>query len=212
MKGLAVTLISIAALAGALFAFQKNERIGEAGQFDSYMLSMSWSPAYCADRRTADPQCEPGRAFAFVLHGLWPQYENGRWPQFCSDEPGLPNPDSMLDIMPSPRLVSHEWAKHGTCSGLGAAGYFKLARRAFESVKVPRRFQAPKEYVTIAPAELKREFLEVNPAIKPEGIGVYCSSGYLSEVRVCLDKSLKPVSCSSQRECRASEVRMPPIR
>src|SRR5262245_6737859 len=57
----------------------------EAGVFDYYLLALSWSPTFCADvgDRRRDPQCSPrGRPFAFVLHGLWPQYERG-WPQDC---------------------------------------------------------------------------------------------------------------------------------
>ena len=48
----------------------------------------------------------------------------------------------MLDIMPSKRLIFHEYRKHGTCSGLGVDGYFDLARRLFESVKIPSAMSA----------------------------------------------------------------------
>src|SRR5262245_819748 len=57
---------------------------GQAGVFDYYLLALSWSPTYCAERRgTAyDQQCDvrQGRPYAFVLHGLWPQNERG-WPE-----------------------------------------------------------------------------------------------------------------------------------
>ena len=78
-----------------------------------------------------------------MLHGLWPQYERG-WPQDCrsSDRGYVPGPvaNRMLDIMPSKRLVFHEYRKHGTCSGLGVDGYFDLARRLHDKVKIPARF------------------------------------------------------------------------
>ena len=51
-----------------------------------------------------------------------------------------PVADRMLDIMPSKRLVFHEYRKHGTCSGLGVDGYFDLARQLYEKVKIPPRF------------------------------------------------------------------------
>src|SRR5262245_40576168 len=62
------------------------ERQGyQAGVFDYYLLALSWSPTYCAglDDGRYDPQCHgrERRPYAFVLHGLWPQFEN-RWPEF----------------------------------------------------------------------------------------------------------------------------------
>jgi ribonuclease T2 len=193
---------------------QGREKVGEAGQFDSYLLALSWSPAYCAERGGAgnDAQCGEGRRFAFVLHGLWPQYDNGRWPQFCSTEAGLRDPKVMLDIMPAMGLIRNEWQKHGTCSGLGAEGYFAAARKAFGSVRIPARFQGPKEYQVIAPGEVKKEFLTANPGMPAEAVVVQCRSNTLSEVRVCLDKNLRPIPCKGQRGCRAESVRVAAVR
>ncbi len=196
----------------------RNGKIGEPGKFDYYLMALSWSPAYCASTGDGrgDPQCAPERNFSFVLHGLWPQYTrstNGSmWPQFCSGEAGLRDPNTMLDIMPSPNLIRHEWERHGTCSGLGAEGYFSTARKAMQSVKIPVRFVAPKEYMNLSPAQVKKEFLAANPGLPADGISIACSSNFLSEVRVCLDRDLKPIPCSGQRECKAPSVRIPPVR
>lgn len=196
----------------------RRNKVGEPGKFDYYMLTLSWSPAYCAatgDVRN-DPQCAPGRKFSFVLHGLWPQYAratNGAmWPQYCSGERGLRDPKAMLDIMPSLDLIRHEWTKHGTCTSLGAEGYFATARRAMESVKIPPRFVAPEQYLNPSPAAVKSEFVKANRGLSPASIAISCSSNYLSEVRICMDRELKPIPCSGQRECRAQSVRMPPVR
>jgi ribonuclease T2 len=205
-------------LALSLPAAERNAKIGEAGKFDYYLLTLSWSPAYCAttgDGRN-DPQCAPERKFAFVLHGLWPQYArstNGSmWPQYCSSEPGLRDPKTILDIMPSPNLIRHEWTRHGTCSGLDAEGYFSTARKAMQSIRIPPRFAAPKEYMNPSPGEVTQEFLKANPGLTEDGISIGCSSNYLSEVRICLDRNLKPIRCASKRDCRATNVRMPPVR
>lgn len=195
-------------------AAQNRDSRGEPGRFDSYLLSLSWSPAYCAAAggERNDPQCMPGRRFSFVLHGLWPQYDNGRWPQFCSEAPGLADPKAMLDIMPSTSLIRHEWQKHGTCTGLTADGYFALARKAFESIRIPQKFRAPKDHLLLSPAEVAKEIVKANPGLPEAALSVQCSSNYLSEVRVCMDKDLKPVPCQGQRSCKATEVRMPPVR
>lgn len=193
---------------------QNRDRRGEPGRFDSYLLALSWSPAYCAGQggERNDPQCAEGRRFAFVLHGLWPQYDNGRWPEFCSEGPGLRDAREMLDIMPSTSLIRHEWQKHGTCTGLTAEGYFALARKAYQSILIPVRFRAPKKALLLSPEEVARELLKANPGLPEAALSVQCSSNYLSEVRVCLDKELRPVPCKGQRSCKATEVRMPPVR
>ncbi|QOY88303.1 ribonuclease T2 family protein [Paludibaculum fermentans] len=211
---LCLGLLAVSVLSGA----ERDKKIGEPGQFDYYLMTMSWSPAYCAGKTTRpnDPQCGTGRSFSFVLHGLWPQYtqpKNGSgWPQFCTTDKGLSDPKTMLDIMPSLSLINHEWTRHGTCSGMNADNYFKTARKALQSIKVPARFQAPKEYFTISPVEVKKEFLQANPGLTAGMIAISCSANFLSEVRVCLDKNLKPIPCTGQRECKASSVRVPPVR
>src|SRR5579863_684222 len=55
----------------------QDQRQNTPGQFDFYVLALSWSPSYCeaaherAPDRTPDQQCS-GRPFSFVVHGLWP--------------------------------------------------------------------------------------------------------------------------------------------
>ena len=204
----------------------RSGREHQAGTFDYYLLSLSWSPTYCADtgEQRRDPQCSPrsGRPFAFVLHGLWPQYERG-WPSNCSspDRGYVPGPvaDRMLDIMPSKRLVFHEYRTHGTCSGLGVDGYFDLARRLYDKVKIPRRFHGTvDERMTIAPGELVTEFLAANPHLKPDMIAVSCGGpgNRLREVRICFDKEGGFRACGRNEDqtklCAADRMYVPPVR
>src|SRR5947207_11483699 len=114
---------------------------------------------------------------------MWPQFNTGRWPEECSSEPGLRNPDSILDVMPSRNLIRHEWEKHGTCSGLDAQAYFALTRQAYEKIKIPDRFKNPRDYVTVSVAELKQAFRDANPGLAEDGFSVSCSGRRLSEVR-----------------------------
>ena len=68
-------------------AHAQDRRQNEPGKFDCYVLSLSWTPSFCdaAFERAPDqappPECGP-RAVAFVVYGLWPQYEKG-FPEFC---------------------------------------------------------------------------------------------------------------------------------
>jgi ribonuclease T2 len=208
--------------------FDSRDRSGrehQPGVFDYYLLSLSWSPTYCAGLREgrSDPQCEPrGRPYAFVLHGLWPQFERG-WPQDCrsADRGYVPRPvaERMLDIMPSDKLVFHEYRKHGTCSGLDVDGYFELARRLYEKVKIPRRFVGlTDDRFTIAPGELMREFLAANPQLKPDMIAVSCGGpgNRLREVRICFDKGGSFRACGPNENqtklCSADRMYVPPVR
>jgi len=191
---------------------------GTPGQFDFYVLSLSWSPSFCetGGRRGNNEQCERGRPYAFVVHGLWPQYERG-FPENCTEPaPWIDNAliRSMLDLMPARKLVVHEWQAHGTCSGLEAERYFTTVREARAKVNIPARFVRLNDYTMVAPDEVEDAFIAVNPGLAHDMIAVTCSRRYLSEVRICLGKDLAFRACPEidRRACRNPRVVMPPVR
>jgi ribonuclease T2 len=191
------------------------------GQFDFYVLSLSWSPSFCADAadrnsyRSAGSQCG-ARPFSFVVHGLWPQYDKG-FPEYCQ----VPSPriwrglvSSMLDLMPAPRLVFNEWDKHGTCSGLSPSAYFDTVRKARAVVKIPPDYADLKEPLSVTPGAVADAFVKANPGLSQNGIAVECSRKRLSEVRLCLSKDLQFRDCPdvARRSCRRDQLVMPPVR
>jgi ribonuclease T2 len=195
----------------------RNDR-NRAGVFDYYVLALSWSPTYCAERKGNgfEPQCNvrSGRPYAFVLHGLWPQHERG-WPQNCrtSDRGWVPGP--VAERM----LVFNEYRKHGTCSGLGVDGYFDLARQLHDKVKIPPRFvRVADDRLLVSPGELVDDFLAANPDLKPDMIAVQCggSGNRLREVRICFDKGGNFRACgrneNQRRLCSANRMYVPPVR
>lgn len=196
-----------------------------AGQFDYYALVLSWSPTYCASQENSDneQQCNrrDGRRYAFVLHGLWPQYERG-YPNSCRTRkrPFVPREtiNGMLDIMPSPKLVIHEYRKHGTCSGLEPNQYFALARRLFESVRIPQRYRNPYDTQFVSPGDLAAEFLKENRNLRPDMIAVSCGGpgNRLREIRICMTRDGQPRSCghneNQHRMCSAQSMYVPPVR
>ncbi len=216
LMSLALVLIS------AGYASGQDRRQNAPGEFDFYVLSLSWSPSFCeaaSERgnsgRSQQAQCG-GRPFSFVVHGLWPQYERG-FPEYCQQ----PSPrlarnimTSMLDLMPAPGLIFNEWDKHGTCSGLGERAYFETIRKARAAVKIPEQFLDLSEPKTIAPGDLEEAFIKVNPGLSSSAISVTCDSRRLSEVRVCLSKDLQFRACEEidRRACRRDQVLMPPVR
>jgi ribonuclease T2 len=188
---------------------------GTPGQFDYYVLTLSWSPSYCLTHQQDRAQCG-GRGYGFVLHGLWPQYDAGSWPESCSTDVTLP-PDAVQignTLYPNPKLMEHEWQRHGTCSGLDAATYFRTADKALGSVHVPAEFDAPRANQSMTGAQIASEFLEANPSIPTNGLIVACGRGELSEVRVCLTRDLAPRACGAgvRSSCPAAPVDVPATR
>lgn len=191
----------------------------EPGRFDFYVLALSWSPTYCeaqGARAASEPQCGRARPYAFVVHGLWPQYERG-FPESCQrPAPYISNAliSSVLDIMPSKRLVIHEWKKHGTCSGLDAQGYFNTLRAARDKVVVPAEFSRLDDYRMVSPVDLEAAFRAANPGLQPNMISVDCDKHRLREVRICLSRDLSFRTCPEvdRRSCSLPRMVMPPVR
>lgn len=187
---------------------------GTPGVFDYYVLALSWAPGYCdTASRPSERECGHGRHLGFVVHGLWPQYENGRSPEGCAPPRPVAHDlvDRMLSLMPDPGLIQHEWACHGTCSGMAARDYFAAVDRAFQAVRVPDELRAPRQTNRIRVRDLERRFADVNHA-SPDSFRVVCRDGELMEVRACITKDLRLRPCSaSVRECPANQVTVLPV-
>lgn len=209
-----------AALALLAVAFFSPSALAE--DFDYYVLALSWSPTYCTgDAGQNDfQQCAPGRKFAFVVHGLWPQYNRG-WPQDCATrESWVPQPqiDDMMDIMPSKKLIIHEWKKHGTCSGLSQAAYFNKVRDIFGRTHIPARYLSPQADVEVTREQLVMDFVKSNKDLTEKMLSVQCGNSTgearLSELRICVDKEGDFTTCGAneKRQCRAARLVLPPVK
>jgi len=189
---------------------------GTTGQFDHYVLALSWSPTFCASNKGNQEQCAPDRDFAFIVHGLWPQYDKGGWPADCGGPKPEWVPDNVLsemrDIMPSKKLIIHEWKKHGTCSGLGPAGYYDAVRAAYNNVNIPKQFQSLSKPLKVTPASVRDAFVKSNNGLDANEIGMTCDNR-LREVRICMTKDLQFRQCGKQSgKCKAREMVMLPSR
>lgn len=208
----------IAAVLFALAATRPATAADEAGDFDYYVLALGWNAAWCrveGDARLAD-QCDPDRDIGFILHGLWPQYEDG-WPEYCATEHRDPRPAEaaeMAEIMGSDDLAWHEWEKHGTCSGLGPEGYYALSRRAFREIRRPEILRRAGEPMRLAPRVIEAAFLEANPGLSAGSVTVSCRDGLFREVRICLTRDLAPRACTgpAAEECPLGSVLFLPMR
>jgi ribonuclease T2 len=165
--------------------------------FSYYLLSLSYAPDFCAqptgnkDAR----ECGSGRHIGFVVHGLWPQVEGNRGPENC----GSASPVSedivraTLPYIPTESLIQHEWATHGTCTGLKAADYFTFVRRVRDMVKIPSELAAPGTQLRMGSSEVEAKFAAANPNFPRGAFRVSCYRDMeLQEVRIAFNKDFSP--------------------
>ena len=209
MRSLLLVLICLAGIAHAE---------GEpAGEFDYYVLALSWTPSWCeieGDARGSD-QCDAGRGFGFTLHGLWPQFERG-WPSYCRHsfrQATRAETAQMSDIMGTSGLAWHQWKKHGSCSGLSAEDYFDHSRKAYHRIERPKILRQLDKEIKILPSVIEHAFLEANPDLFDDAIEITCKSGNIQEARICLSKDFEPVACTFKRaSCGSGAYDLTPIR
>lgn len=189
-----------------------------SGVFDYYVLSLSWSPNWCAlegDARGSD-QCAARHDHGWILHGLWPQYERG-YPEYCQTSERVPSrhmTGEMADIMGTSGLAWHQWKKHGTCSGLSAVGYYALSRDAYGRITRPEVFHRLDKAVRLPASVVEEAFLEANPQLEANGVTITCKQDHIQETRICLTRDLSPRRCGADvlADCSAPSALFTPIR
>lgn len=188
------------------------------GQFDYYVMSLSWSANWCAltgDAQRSD-QCDPRHDHGWILHGLWPQFHRG-FPSFCRTierPPSRGMTSGMADIMGTGGLAWHQWKKHGTCTGLSARDYYALSRRAYGLVNRPAVFRKLDKTVKLPAKVVEEAFLKANPGWEPDMLTITCKHGHIQEARLCLSRDLEPVPCGLDvvRDCRMKDALFTPMR
>lgn len=186
---------------------------GTPGDFDYYVLALSWQPTWCTLEGQGSDQC--ARPAGWTLHGLWPQYEEG-WPSDCPAtvrDPSRQETAAMADIMGSGGLAWYQWKKHGRCAGLDPADYFDAARAAYDHITRPQVLRRVDEPVRLPAKVVEEAFLRDNPKISEAGLTVTCKSGHVQEVRICLTRDLEPRDCAVdiRRDCTLSDAIFLPI-
>ena len=209
MSRLAAALACMLLPCGGLLAQDR------AGDFDYFVLALSWSPSWCAVEGEARgaAECAEGAGLGFTLHGLWPQYERG-WPEDCVTEvrdPTRSETAAAADLFGSAELAWHQWLKHGRCVGEDPADYFATARLAAGLLDLPD----PEPGQTTA-ARFETAFRQRNPAFGADAVTVVCREDVAMELRLCLTPDLDPRTCGAdvlERACRPDRsLTVPPIR
>lgn len=212
MRKVTVTGLALAGIMAATSVFADGE---PAGDFDYYVLAMSWSPTWCAlegDARQS-PQCD--RKLGWVLHGLWPQYERG-WPSYCNTterDPSRSQTAAMEDIMGTAGAAWYQWKKHGRCAGMPAQEYLDTARKAYDNVTRPAAFRSLDKDILLPASVIEQAFISANAGLHPDGVTVTCKDERIQEVRICLSKDLEPRTCGQDtiRDCTLNKARLDTI-
>lgn len=164
----------------------------------SFVLALSWSPEFCRFRGDVAEyagQCDKNR-FDFILHGLWVESANGMAPRGCAVAP--PISEALVRahycMMPSARLMQHEWAVHGTCAFSSAESYFGAAKSLWTEVRKPNLKALRGDTLTVG--DVRGAFLKANPGLPAAAVVIDRNArGWLEEVRLCLDLGYNYAAC-----------------
>ncbi len=176
-----------------------------------YLLALSWSPQFCRGKEN-DPkqvnQCG-GAQFGFILHGLWPDGPMRGDPAWCAPAKLISKPliRQHFCMTPSPQLMQHEWAKHGTCMTDSPEKYLQIGSLLYGAIKYPDMLKLAQSPMNVG--AFKSLFVRANPGLRPENLSVQTANdGWLREVRVCLDTRFKPQACPPEDRGARPNVRL----
>ncbi len=137
-------MLAAVAVAGVAFSVlvldrEPRRQAAQPGMSTSSLLTLTWGPSLCTVERS-NAGCRSGHVGqlgqVFVLHGLWPQPATE---QYCDvprrsggTKPPVTLPDDLRATLQAKMsdaavMATHEWYAHGTCSGVTAPEYFRIA-------------------------------------------------------------------------------------
>lgn len=148
---------------------------------------------------------------SFTVHGLWTNFDTGRYPQFCDrgahfDAAKLAPLRQQLDAVwpryygPNEAFWAHEYEKHGSCAEdvfPTELDYFNSTLRLHLSHNLE---SALAEGGVVPSAHARYSSAQMVTAIK-HGIGseplVHCSGGKLTEIWMCVNEKLEFEDCDN---------------
>lgn len=197
-----------------------NELESEAHDWDVLIFTQQWPVTTCYHWREQDPSHEcllPQKKEFWTIHGIWPTKLEQFGPNFCNKSAEF-NPDQLQAILDRMNtywpdlegassqdwLWKHEWLKHGTCAALleeldDELKYFGQGLKWREKFIMSRflddaGIHPDSNSTVIALNNAIVRGLGKNPSIHCLYDGKHGIS-YLSEIRICFNKSLELIDC-----------------
>uniref|UniRef100_A0A183FFF2 Ribonuclease T(2) n=1 Tax=Heligmosomoides polygyrus TaxID=6339 RepID=A0A183FFF2_HELPZ len=160
------------------------------------------------------------------IHGLWPNYKNGSYPQFCDGVPRKFDVSLIKTIEVTLRRMwpnlyptktaesfwKHEWEKHGTCAqNLGNLSSELLYFKTCVNLKRLDIIEAAFYVAEIVPRTEPHLLEDIRGALKKElsngmHVQINCLTDkktrqiLLGDVRMCIDKSFRPIDCPHSKD------------
>lgn len=199
----------------------------QGSEFGFYLLSMTWEPNRCCTERDRSQCAQLPGSFAathLTLHGLWPNFSDEQsrgkpraWPQYCgayqhceakedaSCAPDAAVPDELARLAPgyvagTGGFATHEWSKHGSCTRLPAAAYFRAELAAIHTIPGDA---TPEALHAAVGGDLARDALQHAFGVPPDSVLLGCDAHCrLARVGFCLakdagDHPTTPVACTA---------------
>jgi len=197
--------------------------------WDFILFVQQWSGTVCPSTNASSPNCAARFPF-WTLHGLWPNRNNGSWPQFC---PGPKfNQHTITGFLPEMKtwwpsyagkndtaFWQHEWDKHGTCAINGQSGQLQTDLQYFRmALNIVNQFNAAKlAAANIVPSKNVTYNLDdiLNAITRFFGVTgvVNCNNKQqIQEIQLCLGYSLQLVNCPTTvtTRCKRTGLSYPP--
>ena len=157
--------------------------------YDYLIFAQFWMVGECCSDNNYSKNCSVIRP-EISIHGLWPTFNNGSWPEYCQNIPFNTSilPQDISNYWYSSDgdnnlFYEHEWRKHGTCMNTSQSDYFNLA------LFLDKQLQAN---ITDNPLKLKSEY--------PRRIKLVCNACILEQIYSCWDKEIYPIECNDERK------------
>ena len=108
-------------------------------------------------------------------------------------------------MMPSQRLQSHEWLKHGTCMVQRPETYFRISSVLFNAVQFPDLERMSYEPLTVG--MVKQAMADANPGLGTDMMTVKSNRrGWMEEIHICLAKNFRPTRCPPYKRRQKDET------
>ncbi|KHT64538.1 hypothetical protein RJ45_05980 [Photobacterium gaetbulicola] len=182
-----------------------NHQCQTKGQYDSYLLAVSWQHGFCqhATGVASKPECtainqQQLSIYNLTLHGLWPTRQS------CGIRYGYCEPDKKMDLTPSTistlapwmpnfyyqtEFGAYQWKKHGSCQYREDDDYFLLATSLVRQVDTSLIGRYIKQHVgkQMSTAQFKQVLIDNFGLHAVNRIQLSCiNKRYLQEIRLSL--------------------------
>ncbi|GMH38928.1 hypothetical protein BSKO_06826 [Bryopsis sp. KO-2023] len=206
-----------------------------AADFDFFYLTRQWAGGVCKHSHKQLDSEENRRSCKhypdddiFTIHGLWPNRNDGSWPQYCDEsaEFRVDFGDEVMERLSSEwpsfygsdySFWKHEWTKHGTCAAPYIANekeYFEKTLELKEKYDLMRILGASGITPSADRVYSRWGFENAIKAATGARALLVCSGrnpAILNAIWMCFSLDFKPIDCKAGTSSRCKDLLFLPI-